>query len=85
VGFSGFFERFRNDRAELLEELNCTEIYGAKCPKWVCLKNTKQNAKKIAQLESQLMHKRQLLKGEDALQALMRTRNNPRSRRQNIV
>ena len=66
-GFSAFLNASANDRAELLEELTGTEIYG-QVSKWVFEKH-KAERQKIAQLEA-INAQRQLL-SEDALQALI--------------
>lgn len=66
-GFSAFLNASANDRAELLEELTGTEIYG-QVSKWVFEKH-KTERQKIAQLEA-VNAQRQLM-SEDALQALI--------------
>ncbi|MDE8603094.1 AAA family ATPase [Marinomonas sp. RSW2] len=66
-GFSAFLNASANDRAELLEELTGTEIYG-QVSKWVFEKH-KAERQKIAQLEA-INAQRQLM-SEDALQALI--------------
>ncbi|MBJ7537774.1 AAA family ATPase [Marinomonas transparens] len=66
-GFSAFLNASANDRAELLEELTGTEIYG-QVSKWVFEKH-KAERQKIAQLEA-VNAQRQLLSDEE-LQALV--------------
>jgi exonuclease SbcC len=67
-GFSAFLNASANDRAELLEELTGTEIYG-QVSKWVFEKH-KAERQKIAQLEA-INAQRQLM-SEDDLQALIK-------------
>ncbi|AEF54667.1 AAA family ATPase [Marinomonas posidonica] len=66
-GFSAFLNASANDRAELLEELTGTEIYG-QVSQWVFEKH-KSERQKIAQLEA-VNAQRQLLSDEE-LQALV--------------
>lgn len=66
-GFSAFLNASANDRAELLEELTGTEIYG-QVSKWVFEKH-KAERQKIAQLEA-VNAQRQLM-SDEALQALI--------------
>ncbi len=66
-GFSAFLNASANDRAELLEELTGTEIYG-QVSQWVFEKH-KAERQKIVQLEA-VNAQRQLL-SEDELQALV--------------
>lgn len=66
-GFSAFLNASANDRAELLEELTGTEVYG-QVSKWVFEKHKAERAK-ITQLEA-VNAQRQLL-SDDELQALV--------------
>ncbi|MCV2403005.1 AAA family ATPase [Marinomonas sp. C2222] len=71
-GFSAFLNASANDRAELLEELTGTEIYG-QVSQWVFEKH-KTERQKILQLEA-LNEQRQLL-SDDELQVLLAQQKN---------